>query len=467
MIKITSAEHWYKYEAISSKYCTPDRSGDPYLYYVLLGPCKPRRYRMLNLDSLVQGETFGNEKEVYHRKYEGTLCEIGPWTEGKYTYVPVTSVTHYNSDGSIFRVCNAYEDYYIATYPGPNGGYTEWRLDVVDNDGTYDRTVHTVYPDGTEQTWYDPRYSQFRIVAPPPKPIDSATVRANIAFSDKNAPAWHHEAENYYSDVNKRMFRDCCHGIMPLETNNIANIKSIIDMIRGIPGLLKGLSTAGSKLKQYIEIDDVGRYLRSSKLPKKLLKEGADPKKAAEAWLSYRYVYTTTKMDIIAHKKHLKQQLEAWNESNARKTRHMHATATVDDTVYHMKVDITPRLTNAVEELWVKSRAFGLQLNAVNAWDMVPFSFIADWFAPIGDYLQVLDDSVLFNSTHFNFGPIVVSAKRECEVQTQYGMIKRIDYDRSVLRSTPTLDYVEDHDPSSRTKVYRGLDAASLVVGMR
>jgi hypothetical protein len=132
-----------------------------------------------------------------------------------------------------------------------------------------------------------------------------------------------------------------------------------------------------------------------------------------------------------------------------------------------MKVDITPRLTNAVEELWVKSRAFGLQLNAVNAWDMVPFSFIADWFVPIGDYLQVLDDSVLFNSTHFDFGPIVVSAKRECEVQTQYGMIKRIDYNRSVLRSTPTLDYVEDSDPSSRTKVYRGLDAASLVVGMR
>lgn len=107
-----------------------------------------------------------------------------------------------------------------------------------------------------------------------------------------------------------------------------------------------------------------------------------DPRKA---WLSYRYAYSTTKMDVqevsgvITRLKHL---LDAGvdfktNGTYKRGNQLFRAVATVPLSTVLPDPSFVSKLDKA-----------GLKLSAYNVWDMIPYSFVVDWFLGIGDLLE-------------------------------------------------------------------------------
>lgn len=103
------------------------------------------------------------------------------------------------------------------------------------------------------------------------------------------------------------------------------------------------------------------------------------------AWLAYRYSYTTSVSDCREIKRYIDRILTL--SSGPSGSIRSHGYCALDGWTYHCVIrvnvdDILPSdLRNTLDQ-------FGLELTAVNAWDMVPYSFIADWFIPVSDALQ-------------------------------------------------------------------------------
>lgn len=60
----------------------------------------------------------------------------------------------------------------------------------------------------------------------------------------------------------------------------------------------------------------------------------------------------------------------------------------------HSKVMVRAALGSAVSTAYLKLDSLGLAPNLRNLWDLVPFSFVVDWFLTVGDLLQCVDSKV-------------------------------------------------------------------------
>lgn len=144
-------------------------------------------------------------------------------------------------------------------------------------------------------------------------------------------------------------------GLPKVASNAIANI---VDVIGSLAGVLRG---------------DLSSVARAGKT-------------AGDAWLTYRYAYSTTMLDVDEYKRYFKR-IETITDDLARQTVTSRGVFTRDGWTFRCSMEI--RVTDFLPtELSEQIKNLGLQLNAMNAWDMVPFSFIADWFLPIGDIIE-------------------------------------------------------------------------------
>lgn len=330
------------------------------------------------------------------------------------------------------------------------------------HNGTYDATcVHWDKKTGEEKRWFYPTIGQFQTG----NSTDSVDPLRYIPTEGTLLTLLSEESKEDVSVIMSDLFRECCNGIAPVDTNNIANVIELIQCLKGISGIAKTLASRKSALARFFDPKKVLQYLDSDVVPRKIIHPGVDAKKAANAWLAYRYAYCTTKSDYETLHSHLSSSWKAFQNWNKQSTYCMHATGASESTVYNMTVRMSPHCWNDVETLWVKSKLLGLQLNAVNVWDLVPFSFVVDWFLPIEDLLSVADDAATFNETHFVFHSIVFSGKTTKTINTPCGSLHCTYYNRYSLLHPPALQYADEDDPSTKTKVFRAMDGVSLVVG--
>lgn len=104
-------------------------------------------------------------------------------------------------------------------------------------------------------------------------------------------------------------------------------------------------------------------------------------------WLGYRYSYNTTKSDLEEYAKLTQRLCDIANATSFTSRGVFHdGEITVRCSLDFDPRDILPQNTAD----WL--RAYGFRLNLVNAWDMVPYSFIADWFLHVGDFLTYFED---------------------------------------------------------------------------
>lgn len=432
--------------------------------------------QQVNYDYFRQGESYGDDNEVVHRKYTGDLISPAVVSyQGKeypavYSYsmymTYINHKPHYKRVYTVGMKKFTVEDFYdeASLYPGkPNWSWTnsKWEGGFT---FSYDYTWWSYKGDGSLYPGY-PKTERRTITLSEVTVVQTSPIKKDVISSLIGKRPKIEDYDKPHLDVWSALYAEACNGVFPLDTNNVANAKDIASTMITLVKAVKAVASKGKSLSKFFDPDSITSALKKDCLP--TLRKHVNPKKASEAWLAYRYAYLTTKSDIAEHQKHLASAWDVYQNWSNDNSFDMHSVATDGDTVYRMRVTLQPKMKTEMQELWVKSAALGLQINAVNTWDLVPFSFIVDWFLPIEETLQALDNSCLFNKTHFDISMPLVSTKTERQVETPYGMITETDYNRWMLSSRPVFLPAEKHDPSTRTSIYRFVDGVSLIVGSR
>jgi hypothetical protein len=234
------------------------------------------------------------------------------------------------------------------------------------------------------------------------------------------------------SGLESELYRNAMNSIT-CDANSIANIKDAVDLVRDIKHgeLFSAISNADSMTKA-----------------------------AANIWLGYRYTYSTTKSDVESYAKNLKRIVS--NRANTPTT--VRSGATTSYGTAHCKVVYTDQKQNEVCELYKKFKRLGLAIDPYNAWDMVPFSFVVDWFLPIGDVLEDYSSNWVANTGMFTIRTITTSWKWTDSVSYVDGNISISSYTRWVTSKPPEFESYSE-DPSTGTVIKRFIDGASLIIG--
>lgn len=212
-------------------------------------------------------------------------------------------------------------------------------------------------------------------------------------------------------------------------TNNVQNIFSIIDLAQGL--------------------------LHPSKLPsllKALPKRGAKSL-TSDAWLKYRYVYKTTLSDIEEMTRFIIQGLDHSNTVTLRG-----GMTTPGGTC---RVRINAKLKDLDQFAFLQK--YGVAPDLYNIWDMIPYSFIVDWFVGIGDFAQQISNQQW--AMNFNVVSCTTSWKWTDYIQTSLGSVPFTHYQRFVTSTAPPFVPYSTDTVSDRTLIKRIIDGAALLLG--
>lgn len=231
-------------------------------------------------------------------------------------------------------------------------------------------------------------------------------------------------------------FRECVNSISA-GSNNIANVLEWGELLLAI---------------RNAKITDITKELKElAGGNKKVLKN-----LVASGWLAKRYAIDTAKSDLseiathalsgidVENLDHFKRYASIGNEFGRTTCRAVFSTGhPINKTLRHLETT-------------------GLMLNEYVVWDMIPLSFIVDWFLPIGDFLEDLSQNWVSNNSVFNYHSIICSHKWVYE-DSNLGV--KIDcYKRRILDNPPPFETYSS-DPSTGTIVRRIVDAGALIIG--
>lgn len=186
------------------------------------------------------------------------------------------------------------------------------------------------------------------------------------------------------------------------------------------------------------------------------------PNSLSDAWLAYRYSYGTTKMDVQDAIKFMKRHRDLGDWTHLK----VHGTSNLVyqgiSVICRAVATVSPRGIDKIEKVWRALYTYGLSPNFYVVWDMIPYSFIVDWFLPIGDTLNVWDTERQFNQ-YYSVKDVQFSLKYEA--QNDIGVVSC--YSRWLTGTPPVLQgrYMTEKDPSSKTIVKRVIDAGALLLG--
>lgn len=246
---------------------------------------------------------------------------------------------------------------------GPSSVHYEWIVNK-NSSGDYDVTeIHdNYYPGGVDRrqwTIHDviaSNWSYLRIVGWEVNSFnylqnEYQTFQAAVELGIYLAP---------YASLWSRAYVDAVDKIPHISVNAVEGILDSIGFLRGL----------------YTTLRDPISALRE-------LSHGA--RDWGNDWLFYRYVYNTTKLDISD----VKAGMQAISEMNNLMKEEYSVTGRAKDGVISVGVKVTFNMCDLIpssyEELF---RQYGLVPSAYDMWDIIPFSFIVDWFAQLGDILE-------------------------------------------------------------------------------
>jgi hypothetical protein len=186
----------------------------------------------------------------------------------------------------------------------------------------------------------------------------------------------------------------------------------------------------------------------------------------ADAWLSYRYVYNTTKSDIEEYAHLLNRLIDLCDREYSL---HGHSSKTYyawqGDQRIAFEVEAHVTATSKLTQLDTRKiknfmdRA-GLKLNLLNAWDLVPYSFVVDWVLPVSKLLGNMD--AMYEEQHINYDVYGWCSS----VQVTYSGVKGSvsNYARKVGYKPPlkVTSAVSGSDPLGRGAFYHIADTLAL-----
>lgn len=171
----------------------------------------------------------------------------------------------------------------------------------------------------------------------------------------------------------------------------------------------------------------------------------------ADSWLKWRYVYTTTKLDVRSMHEFLDRGLSLF-ESTCKSDFSCHGYAHIGD--------LTCRCSTTLQSRQLKEqfRRASQSLHTYDLWDLVPWSFVVDWFIPIGSMLQNLEyQSQLLKLDH---GTIWYT----CEWYEDSDSENFMRFCTDSFVTTPCT-IINGKGPTNKTISMRCIDAMALLIG--
>lgn len=236
-----------------------------------------------------------------------------------------------------------------------------------------------------------------------------------------------------FRDGLKKCYIDCC-GKLKLTSNNIDNFRSLLSIARNIKKPTKLLQEARERLS---------RDLASG---------------ASDAWLKYRYVYSTTKSDIDDAVSKLDQL------SPLAGDKYVVRTAVPELVNLHVKLYAEEDLSsfNDKDILSMSLKKIGLFPDAYNLWDLVPFSFVIDWFVPIGDAFESLQSNDWIKSMPYRVSCLYSVKGVGMTDFCKFEFYLREQYDPDIAQFD--TEAVEGSH-KAKTWIKRGLDVIAMMKG--
>lgn len=196
------------------------------------------------------------------------------------------------------------------------------------------------------------------------------------------------------------------------------------------------------------------------------------PKSLSSAWLAYRYQYSTTKMDVEEAVKFVHRHMDIGDLARGI-TCYGVSSCIYEGTevTCRCSIDVKPRNVGYLANIWRALDTYGLTPDFYVLWDSLPYSFMVDWFLPIGDVVSVWDaNAKYFSGEFYDLSEPVYSFSytRELPVAGSVSPSAVKCYSRwvgSVPSSLNSWYWFDAPSASSRTVWYRVLDAASLFIG--
>jgi hypothetical protein len=238
------------------------------------------------------------------------------------------------------------------------------------------------------------------------------------------------DASNYWVEMAKQhSFLDACESVPRLSDNMLSNIFDLTSFIYNLV------------VKHRIDI----------------------PESLSDAWLAYRYQYGTTKADVEDAISFMNRQLpkDIWNTGYRARGQHKFTYNNVNVTTRCTTVMVQKDL-DKIHQIWLTLTKYGMAPNVYVLWDMLPYSFVIDWFIPIGDILDVESKSRTFTE-NYKFSDIIYSLKYS--VKDGYGFTHSVYY-RWVEDSPPDVQgyyWFESDGVTNTTIIKRILDGIALM----
>lgn len=214
-----------------------------------------------------------------------------------------------------------------------------------------------------------------------------------------------------------------------------------------------------NNLENLSQIRDISKMLPCTK------GVASSAKVAANMYLWYRYVFQTTASDVRDIVDNIDYISDVMTGTMFRtyKTSASKSGSTVVDgskvsVISKHTVTFAPDTSSASLRAWHKSHALGLDLSLQNVWDLVPFSFVADWFFQVDDILGGVDNAASASNYILKHG--CSGVKYSTDIVTRYGTVTTTRYERSIYTKAPQYRLVL----GSPTIEHHWWDAAALCV---
>jgi hypothetical protein len=247
-------------------------------------------------------------------------------------------------------------------------------------------------------------------------------------------------AGNDYAALSE-CFRETMAKVSSSQMNNLQNLKEIAGLISAIKqGHIEDLY---SSLADFCREKNIKNAIHTSQ----------------DAWLKYRYLYGTTKMDAEAMVDYLlEEKFKPVDDSRV-----IRGSIGISDGTLRLKMRLHESMDLATR-IRHEFKSAGLFPDAYTLWDAVPFSFVVDWFAP--DFSNELEDlSQKYLSSMYEVDELLVT--HDCAWSFDYKDFtwNCKSYTREFLDEPPQFEfYQEEKTPSGVTVTKRWIDGFALFV---
>lgn len=186
------------------------------------------------------------------------------------------------------------------------------------------------------------------------------------------------------------------------------------------------------------------------------------PRSLQDAWLSYRYSYSTTRLDVEEAIRFVNRSIDLgdWRKGL---TCYGISETLIDGVpvTCRCQFDIKCVELGILDDLWSRLTEYGLAPDLYVLWDSLPYSFVVDWFIPIGDMASVIDaknaylgDSVKISNTCFSL--------KYTTTRDHYDYVQYSRWAQKPLRDLNALLWLDKPAASGRVCTFRFLDAITL-----